>query len=102
MSHRALQTNRAGDLFSPLHVNLLARNKLSLCIEEAAANAQAGNPVIELTLRPPTPVGKEINVDARMSALFDGSHWLSGTEPRAVASGIRTLLMERLRSFPFT
>jgi len=82
------QTNRAGDLGSPLNIDFLTRVELSLRVEEAAANAQAGNPIVELALGPPTPVGEKLNVDARMSALFDRSHALAGQLPLRSGRGL--------------
>src|SRR5260370_8690682 len=71
ISHRSPQTNRAGGFDSPFDKDFLTGSKLTPRVEEATAQAQAGNAIVELTLGPPTPVGEEINIDARMFALFD-------------------------------
>src|SRR5437870_4291454 len=70
----ASQSNCPGALRSPLEINLLPCGQLSLRLQKTSADADAGDAIIKIAFRPPAPVGKEVHIDARVSALFNRSH----------------------------
>src|ERR1700704_5309118 len=70
----ASQSDRAGTLGGPFEVDLLTGRQVSLRDQKASANAEAGDAIVKIILGSPAPISKEVDVNARMSSLFNSAH----------------------------
>ena len=70
IADRALQANQTHAIACPPDIYFITGVELAPGREKAATEAETGDLIVVLTLRSPTPIGKEINVDPRMSSLL--------------------------------
>ena len=71
IANRTLQADHAHPIACPPEIDFIAGAQFAPRRQETPTGAKTSDLIVVLTLRSPTPIGKEIYVNAWMSSLFD-------------------------------